>query len=1666
MILRLLGENKPKLSSLNVSCYSRTIVGELARILLTGFFFVCILFGPTPHAVSRNEVPGRGLQTSELSTINPMTRSETPGPMAVLYGAKENVNTNVPPPPMHKLFRQGDYFRAEQPQFFTVEYTGFTDEALTAFQYAVDIWGSLIRSPVSIRIDATFTDLGGYEDERIILGAARPASWKSLRSLNLLFVDALADKRAGRDLTDGKPDIITRFNSHEDVSWYFGTDGNTPADKMDFVSAVLHEIGHGLGFSSFARQENFSTFSIGIFSPSAERGELRSGSPELPQIYDFFVVNGSETTITSFSDPSTDLLGQFTSNNLFWNGGKGVEANGGVRPQLYAPSKWYRGSSYTHLDEVTFPAGDANSLMTPGLDGQEAIHNPGPITLGMFEDMGWTINKAPVFTDGNGTTRTVAENIGVGIAIGSPVEATDANNDPLTYQVSGTDAASFDIDDTSGQLKTKSVLHHETKASYTVTVTVTDGSLVDEITVTINVTDVVTDTPVNSTPMFIDGGHTSRTVAENTPGGVNIREPIAATDADNDSLTYTLSGLEAASFDLDSTTGQLRTLAALDYEAKHAYTLTVTVSDGTLTDSITVTINVTDVDDQRSPTMTLTSRSPLTEATLNGSMVTLRLNNRVYETWLNNPVIVSGVAGVTVKQSNVERVNDTALTVELTFDGTDFDTNATLTFTVKADAVASYSGPALTATARVTAVTESVSASSAAPLTEATLNGSVVTLTLSGGIYESRYTVGNSVTVSGITGVTVNRFDVDRVSDTEVNVKLIFDGTDFDTDAILTFTIGADVIVGYNGAAFVAQLPVIAAVEENPTITAFAPRSLTEATLNESIVTLTLSTGVYTQSRSGISRAMQVSGIAGVTFRQSDVTRVSDTKVTVKLTFNDTDFDTNTTLTFRVAPGAIAAYNGPALITEIPVTAVVEERPTITLLTPQSITEATLDESTILLTLNNGTYVQSNADIENAVTVSGIVGVTVKTSGVKRISDTEITVELGFNGNFDTGATLIFTVGADAIVEYDGPALIAEIFVTGGKESVIASTPVPLTEATLNESIVTLTLNGATYERSTFDFRDAVEVSGIEGVTFHWFDLDRVSDTELTVELTFKGNFDTDATLIFTVGADAVAGYDGPGLIAQLPVTGGKESVVASTSVPLTEATLDESVVTLTLSGSIYERSHFRIRNAVSISGVDGVTVGTFGIDRVSDTEITVELEFSGNFDTDATLTFTVGADALLRYDGPALIAQLPVTGGQESVVVSTPAPLTEATLDESVVTLTLSGATYEESSFKIRGNVRAVGINGVTVGTFGVDRVSDTKVTVELAFDGADFDADATLTFTVEAEALAGYNGPALTTQISVTALTESIVATTAAPLTEATLHEGVVTLTLSGGTYERSSFKIKNAVTVSGIDGVTIGTFGIDRVSDTEVAVELEYAGNIDTDRTLTFTVDADAIVSYDGSAFTAQVSVTALTESVVATTAAPLTEATLDKSVVILTLKGAKYERSIFNIRGAVTVSGIAGVTIPWHQPDRKSDTVLTVELAFDGTDFDTASILIFTVEAEAIAGYNGPALTARVPVIAIRENALLANFPNPFNPETWIPYQLAKDAEITVTIYASNGQVVRRLALGHQVAGIYQNRSRAVYWDGRNEFGEPVASGVYFYTLIAGDFTATRKMLIRK
>ena len=96
-------------------------------------------------------------------------------------------------------------------------------------------------------------------------------------------------------------------------------------------------------------------------------------------------------------------------------------------------------------------------------------------------------------------------------------------------------------------------------------------------------------------------------------------------------------------------------------------------------------------------------------------------------------------------------------------------------------------------------------------------------------------------------------------------------------------------------------------------------------------------------------------------------------------------------------------------------------------------------------------------------------------------------------------------------------------------------------------------------------------------------------------------------------------------------------------------------------------------------------------------------------------------------------------------------------------------------------------------------------------------------------------------------------------------------------------------------------------------------------------------------------------------------------------------------------------------------------------------------------------------------------LLANYPNPFNPETWIPYRLAEDSEdseVSLTVYNRNGEQVRAIDVGHQTSGVYTERSTAIHWDGRNDAGEQVGSGLYFYRLEAGDYSWTRRMLVVK
>ena len=205
----------------------------------------------------------------------------------------------------------------------------------------------------------------------------------------------------------------------------------------------------------------------------------------------------------------------------------------------------------------------------------------------------------------------------------------------------------------------------------------------------------------------------------------------------------------------------------------------------------------------------------------------------------------------------------------------------------------------------------------------------------------------------------------------------------------------------------------------------------------------------------------------------------------------------------------------------------------------------------------------------------------------------------------------------------------------------------------------------------------------------------------------------------------------------------------------------------------------------------------------------------------------------------------------------------------------------------------------------------------------------------------------------------------------------------------------------------------------------------------------------------------------------------------------LSGDVNRDGVVNILDLISVAQQLGVRVPPNSPvDINSDGVVNIfdlTLVAQGIGKTTApaapAVATGRVDAATIEAWIAGARLADDGSIAFRqgianlesllasliipqETALLANYPNPFNPETWIPYQLAVPAEVTLTIYDMTGSTVRHLEVGHRAAGVYQNRSRTAYWDGRNGSGESVASGIYFYTLKADEFTATRKMLIRK
>ena len=542
-------------------------------------------------------------------------------------------------------------------------------------------------------------------------------------------------------------------------------------------------------------------------------------------------------------------------------------------------------------------------------------------------------------------------------------------------------------------------------------------------------------------------------------------------------------------------------------------------------------------------------------------------------------------------------------------------------------------------------------------------------------------------------------------------------------------------------------------------------------------------------------------------------------------------------------------------------------------------------------------------------------------------------------------------------------------------------------------------------------------------------------------------------------------------------VSNGQNLTLSVSPQQLSEAALDEGVVTLSLQGGTYVGLRWDIADALTVSGIPGVTIGTFGpawfgVERVSDTEIEVKLGFDGDIDTDSKLTFTVGAGAIEAYEGTALTAQVSVTVSAEQVPEGdAPDPPQQETEPEDTsdtleyiqgpwLWMIAEGSDIDTDYLSTLSNGEVsealISINGVRSG----DTLGDLQWTPEIITSSVHCETEWVFLVPVyrckSNNVQHVVNATGLSTVQDLNHYTAYAFMNIISPQDQAVKmgvgSDDAIKVWLNGDVVHRNNTNRKT----SGIQD----TFHVNlKAGNNPLLVKV----NDDWENWGMF-----FRIYLDPTQFSTSINMTGELPSV----ATDVNEdGHVDIHDLILVIR-ALGQTAPVNPRVDVNNDGRVDKTDLLIIVENLDDSAIPAAPAAMLATLDPATLRawidVLHAEADNSIAYRKTLAILRglLATVLPQETALLANYPNPFNPETWIPYHLSKDADVTLTIYAIDGQVVRRLTLGHQPAGMYQNRSRAAYWDGKNAFGEPIASGVYFYTLTAGDFTATRKMLIRK
>ncbi len=1286
------------------------------------------------------------------------------------------------------------------------------------------------------------------------------------------------------------------------------------------------------------------------------------------------------------------------------------------------------------------------------------------------------VNEAPSFADGTSTTRNILEGRPSGTNIGTAVAATDPDTgDTLTYSLSGTDASSFSIVSTSGQLQTNAVLDSETQSSYSVTVSVSDtNSSSDSISVTINVTD------VNEAPTFADGSSTTRSIAENTASGTNIGSAVAATDPDGDALIYSLSGTDASSFSIVSTSGQLRTSAALDYETKSSYSVTVSVSDGNGgTDSITVAISVTDANENRPPAFTdgsSTTRS-IAENTASGT----NIGTAVTATDADNDTLTYTLGGTDASSFSILSTSGQLRTAA----ALDYETQGSYSVVVTA-ADGNGGSASITVTIYVTDVyepvpdpppylppvfnsapifTESTSTSRSVtentasnenigdPISATDADGDTITYTLGG-------TDAGSFRIDSSTGQLRTAAALDYETQGSYSV-VVFASDSNGGSASITVTIYVtDVYEPVSD-----PPPYLPPVFNSAPIFTEGPstgRSVTENTASDE----NIGDPISATDANGDRITYTLGGTDAGSFRIDSSTGQLRTSAAL-------DYETQDSYTVEVTAtdsnGASASITVTIYVTDVDEIVPAAPSRSFTFIDASERPSMYWVDADVgaLQSLTGPNVNRLVPDVQNATNVAvdmadGKIYWTEQmgdSSGrIRRANLDGTNVELvkeltSVPGGFaiDVSNDKLYLTNAGGKVQrmdLDGtgfqPDLIINLDSPRGVAVDAARGKVYWTEQTDN--------NSGRIRRANLDGTNVELVKELKSVVYgltidvHTNKLYLVNSVGKVQRFNVDGtNFEPDFIVNLdspmSVAVDAADGkvyWTEGGRIRRADLDGSHiENVVTGLKSPVSLVLNVATVEVLTaasLCPPMYWHSQVGALQRLRAAEVEDIVPAARNI-----TGIAVDVAGGKVYWTEQT-SEDKGRVQRADLDGSNVESVRELNNIPYGIAVDASNGKLYVTNDRGKIQrFNLDGSGYEWNLIVNLDSPQGIAVDAAGGKVYWTEQTSKNKGRVRRAdLDGSNVELVRELNSVPRGIAIDASKGKLYV------------------PNARGNMHK----LNVDGSKFHWNFIVNLDSPQGIAVDGAARKVYWTERGGIRRANLDGSHIEDV-----VTGLITPRAIIIIGATA-------AELTPS--ATTAAQ-PECDVDgngiigymDAVLVAGALGTDNLQYDINADGSVDFLDLLLIFANFEEA---AGAPLSIDMKFTAAQIDSIQEQI---ELLAATNDRSPAalrtlrylrnlLTSAHPA----ETQLLANFPNPFNPETWIPYHLSKDADVTLRIYAVNGTLVRTLTLGYQPAGIYQNRSRAAYWDGRNAFGEPVASGVYFYTITAGDFTATRKMLIRK